>query len=673
VTKVAIEVLRADSSPWPHAQVAVRLITAGAGGASGPGVIVGTQRFTCDEQGAVEVDLTPNGDITPAGTFYALAVVGASPAVTRLLEVPEPSIMNGDEVPVSWADPAIQVLSDDPPVYLPAPSLGTEGFVPTVDGTGTRFVLAPQTGGGGGGGIAGVTAPITEDEGVIGLAIGEGLAVEDGELVNTGVPGPPGEAGEMSATASVPFGIGGILDFRKLDEGPVAGETGVSVTNGDGVFDGIVALTSTHVFSLETNQPATVVERDGVKAWELMSGEGVPDRAGLFVTGPYVQVGEDQSPSPLVVPDDVAWAIGFTHGGYVNATDPDDLHTGDDTAIARQNTSFLSFDGNGYTLEVLAEWVPSESAVRYRVQVARRLGLTVDETLIGYNLPRKPAFGDRFDLAGWWDGTTMRLSAYVNGRRVGSASDDTYATSTLEMVINFLTVDDPHFAAPGTWRPRELVAWSGRPWRVLTADAITYDPADGDDWDEGAPSEVAEALDTLAAREMPTIPPQPIVRSGGVVTKTNSDVPTASTTFSFAGEANTPYAVRLDLLATAPSATPDLCVGFSAPSDATVEGHVIGAQTSASSSEAQIRNMGRLLAPTAVGGSPPATWSTNSFVAVGVVTAGLPVHVYAVIGIDATPGTVSLCLSQNTSSGDAVTVAGVMTVTQPVGLTTENQ
>lgn len=136
MTTINVAVVKPDTDPWPNAVVTVRLIDAGTGGAVQESVIAGWSTIRCDANGEGTIVLTPNEDISPAGTYYAFHVEQSSPATVRCIEVPDSGTA------LSWADPTIQVLVDDPPVFIPAPNLASVGYVPTVNGTGDGFELA---------------------------------------------------------------------------------------------------------------------------------------------------------------------------------------------------------------------------------------------------------------------------------------------------------------------------------------------------------------------------------------------------------------------------------------------------------------------------------------------------------------------------------------------------
>lgn len=143
MTTINVAVLNPDGDPWPNAVVTVRLIDAGTGGAVQESVIAGWSTIRCDAAGEGTITLTPNEDISPAGTYYAFNVEQSSPATTRCIEVPD------SVTAMSWADPTIQVLVPDPPVFIPAPNLASVGMVPTVNGTGDAYELADPAEGNG--------------------------------------------------------------------------------------------------------------------------------------------------------------------------------------------------------------------------------------------------------------------------------------------------------------------------------------------------------------------------------------------------------------------------------------------------------------------------------------------------------------------------------------------
>lgn len=101
------------------------------------------------------------------------------------------------------------------------------------------------------------------------------------------------------------------------------------------------------------------------------------------------------------------------------------------------------------------------------------------------------------------------------------------ATEPSSPSTNDIYLDDGSNTVSGNPSFRQ---WNGASWDDLTsADAAgtTYTPVDGGDWTEGAPDDVAEALDALAARNPGT--------SGGRLTQWDqevgaSDISTTSTT-----------------------------------------------------------------------------------------------------------------------------------------------
>lgn len=152
MTKIAITALYSDGSPYGRAQVTIRLVDGGAGAALPGGLSVDRTFVECDvETGEAIVDLTPNADVTPVGTYYALAVERTSPTVVRYIEVPQPNGTGDAEIPYAWDDETIQRLNPTPPTSIPAAATGDVADVLTVvdDGNGKKYELRAPTGGGG--------------------------------------------------------------------------------------------------------------------------------------------------------------------------------------------------------------------------------------------------------------------------------------------------------------------------------------------------------------------------------------------------------------------------------------------------------------------------------------------------------------------------------------------
>ena len=142
MTTVTFEV---DFPGGPRRQgfVDVVLVDGGAGGSAGGRVIGDRQQVRLDADGEGSLELVPNEDITPSGTFYRCTVRGASPSVIRNIEVPEAGAPVGEppaSPPVSWADPSIQVLSPVPPAF--EQNVGPQGEPTEVNGkTGASITL----------------------------------------------------------------------------------------------------------------------------------------------------------------------------------------------------------------------------------------------------------------------------------------------------------------------------------------------------------------------------------------------------------------------------------------------------------------------------------------------------------------------------------------------------
>lgn len=109
-TTITIPAKYPGGTSMANRTVQVRLMHGGAGGSDGDAVIGDTWSVVVDSTtGEGSIDLTPNEELTPAGTFYRFSVLGASGSVVRHIEVPVSA------TPISWADPAIEVLSPVPP------------------------------------------------------------------------------------------------------------------------------------------------------------------------------------------------------------------------------------------------------------------------------------------------------------------------------------------------------------------------------------------------------------------------------------------------------------------------------------------------------------------------------------------------------------------------------
>ena len=118
-TTIEIDALYPDGTACVGREVSVRLIDGGAGGSTDTAVIGDARVVRLDANGHAEVDLVPNEELTPAGTFYRLSLVGSVSNLVRNIEVPVSA------TPISWADNAIQVASPVPPTFT--------GVIPAED------------------------------------------------------------------------------------------------------------------------------------------------------------------------------------------------------------------------------------------------------------------------------------------------------------------------------------------------------------------------------------------------------------------------------------------------------------------------------------------------------------------------------------------------------------
>lgn len=144
MTKIDINVANPDGTPRAYAVVTMRLVDGGAGGSTGDAVVAGSQQIRCDDDGYAQVDLIPNDDITPAGSFYTFTVDGAFTSVRRHIEVPAANGSGESEVPFSWSDPAIQVDTPVPPEFVQA--TGPQGATGSTGATGATGPAAASAG-----------------------------------------------------------------------------------------------------------------------------------------------------------------------------------------------------------------------------------------------------------------------------------------------------------------------------------------------------------------------------------------------------------------------------------------------------------------------------------------------------------------------------------------------
>lgn len=144
MTTIDIDLTYPGGQPRGYQTALVSLIHGGSGGSDGTKVIGDTQRIPLDPDGHTSIDLVPNADITPAGTFYRLSIPGAQPSVVRHIEVPD------SPTPVSWADPAIQVESPVPPDFVnvveatAAETLATAGPAIAQDAADAAVTALPE-------------------------------------------------------------------------------------------------------------------------------------------------------------------------------------------------------------------------------------------------------------------------------------------------------------------------------------------------------------------------------------------------------------------------------------------------------------------------------------------------------------------------------------------------
>ena len=143
---VTFSILKADQSPDAFGWVDVRLVDAGGGGVIVDGAIAKRARVQLDANGEGQVDLVPNDEIAPDGTFYRVTVERSSPTVVRAIQ-----LTSSTASPVAWTDASIQVLSPVPPDWVPIEGGGSAptdmqivdltGETPDGDGI-VRFDLA---------------------------------------------------------------------------------------------------------------------------------------------------------------------------------------------------------------------------------------------------------------------------------------------------------------------------------------------------------------------------------------------------------------------------------------------------------------------------------------------------------------------------------------------------
>lgn len=111
---VTFSILKADQSPDAFGWVDARLVDAGGGGVIVDGAIAKRARVQLDANGEGQVDLVPNDEIAPDGTFYRVTVERSSPTVVRAIQ-----LTSSTASPVAWTDASIQVLSPVPPDWVP--------------------------------------------------------------------------------------------------------------------------------------------------------------------------------------------------------------------------------------------------------------------------------------------------------------------------------------------------------------------------------------------------------------------------------------------------------------------------------------------------------------------------------------------------------------------------
>lgn len=109
-TTVEIDAFYPNGSPCVGREVSIRVVDGGAGASTGDGLLADQWTVRLDAAGHGEVDLPPNDELTPAGTFYRLSLIGAS--LVRDIEVPVT-----DET-ISWADASVQVSPGVPPTFV---------------------------------------------------------------------------------------------------------------------------------------------------------------------------------------------------------------------------------------------------------------------------------------------------------------------------------------------------------------------------------------------------------------------------------------------------------------------------------------------------------------------------------------------------------------------------
>lgn len=140
MTTVNIDLTYPGGAPRGRQKVLVALVHGGGGGSNGETVIGDTDRVDLDADGHASIDLVPNEQITPAGTFYRCTVPGSSPSIVRNIVVPVSA------TPVSWADPAIQVESPVPPAFTQ--TVIEQPFPGSIDGgvASSTYTIAPTEG-----------------------------------------------------------------------------------------------------------------------------------------------------------------------------------------------------------------------------------------------------------------------------------------------------------------------------------------------------------------------------------------------------------------------------------------------------------------------------------------------------------------------------------------------
>ncbi len=112
-----------------NAWVTVRLNAGVNGGVVDGAVIATPAKVQTDASGDASIQLYPNSAITPADSYYTIAVDETSPLIYRTITVPSGGVTK------DWSDATIQTEPVDPNGSLPAASAGTSGQYLRTDGS----------------------------------------------------------------------------------------------------------------------------------------------------------------------------------------------------------------------------------------------------------------------------------------------------------------------------------------------------------------------------------------------------------------------------------------------------------------------------------------------------------------------------------------------------------